>query len=147
MGLSNSPIEAKWFINLEGYKTKLNWFLLEVALEYYDRIRDSKELASYRKQYDAKQIAQFCTYYIRRLKPGMLKLLTEERKRVIFYEEYIEDFYPYHTVQLNRSLLKVAKGAFNHMYEACMLCPQQCLREYYAPSPLFDSYKEEGLIT
>jgi len=46
MGLCYTPIKLEWFYYLEGEKTKLNWFLLEIALEYYDRIRDSQELVT-----------------------------------------------------------------------------------------------------
>jgi purine nucleoside permease len=63
MKMNNSPIQMEWFHNLEGEKTKFNWFLLEIALEYYSRINESSELKAYRKQYSKKEIALYCTYY------------------------------------------------------------------------------------
>ena len=86
MGLNYTPIKIEWFYYLEGDRTKLNWFLLEVALEYYTRIKSSPELASYREQYDEMQIAQYCTYYVRRLKEGVLKCLQGKRKRINKFE-------------------------------------------------------------
>jgi len=55
MQMNNSPIQMEWFYYLEGEKTKLNWFLLEIALEYYSRIMESHELRGYKKQYNNKQ--------------------------------------------------------------------------------------------
>jgi len=132
----------EWFYNLEGYKTKLNWFLMEISLEYYDHIMDSQTLASYRAQYDEKQTAQFCTYYARRLKESLLKCVRGQRKNVIFYRDYIDDFYPHHSELLNRALGKVAKEAFDHMASACEYCPQQCLNDYMSRSNDFDIYKD-----
>jgi len=142
MLFNHTPIQMEWFYYLEGRKTKLNWFLMEVALEYYDRIMDSQELKSYREQYDKKQIAQYCTYYVRRLKESLLKCIRGQRKSVILYSEYVEDFYPHHSEMQNRALNKVAKEAFDHMASACENCPAQCLRDYRSRSLNFDVYKE-----
>ena len=142
MMFSQTPFEMGWFYNLEGYKTKINWLLMEIALEYYDHIMDSQTLADYRKQYDDKQIAQYCTYYVRRLKESLLKCLRGQRKNVIFYRDYIDDFYPHHTEQQNRVLSKVAMEAFDHMMSSCEHCPQQCLRDYRSISHDFEIYKD-----
>jgi hypothetical protein len=142
MSLSHIPIKMEWFYYLEGEKTKLNWFLLEIALEYYDRIMDSPELESYREQYDKKQIAQYCTYYARRVKESLLKCLRGQRKNILLYPEYIEDFYPHHTKSQNKALGKVGKEAVDHMLSACEDCPQQCLIDYRSRSMVFDEYED-----
>jgi len=142
MLFNNTPIQMEWFYYLEGDKTKLNWFLLEVALEYYDRIMDSPELESYRTQYDKKQIAQYCTYYVRRMKESLLKCIRGQRKSVILYAEYIADFYPHHSDQQNKILSKVGNEAWDHMLTACKHCPQQCLSDYKSRSAIFDDYKD-----
>ena len=142
LGLSNTPIQLKWFCHLEGDRTKLNWFLLEVALEYYGRIMKSPELASYREQYDGNQIAQYCTYYVRRLKEGLLKFLRGKRKCINLYQEHIADFYPHHSYQMNKTLGDVAQEALAHMMSACKNCPQQCLTDYRSRSLDFDIYKD-----
>jgi hypothetical protein len=144
MLFNTTPIQMEWFFHLEGEKTKLNWYLMEIAMEHYDRIRDSEALAHYREQYDEKQIAQFCAYYARRLKPALLNYLRGRRKTVIFHHEHVGDFYPHHGLNLNRALNRVARDAFDHMWYACKGCPQQCLNDYEATSPLFDRYKDGG---
>jgi hypothetical protein len=136
------PIRIEWFYHLEGEKTKLNWFLLEIALEYYDRIMDSLELATYRSLYDNKQIAQYCTYYARRAKESLLRCLRGRRKSIVLYREHIDDFYPHHTAQMNKTLAKVGNETWDHMLAACENCPQQCLVDYRSRSFDFDIYED-----
>lgn len=142
MPFSHTPIKIDWFHHLEGEKTKLNWFLLEVALEYYDRIMDSPELVSYREKYDKEQIAQYCTYYVRRFRVGLLKWVRGQRKCINIYQEHVTDFYPHHPHQLNSTLSAVAEEAIMHMVSACKNCPQQCLLDYQSRSSDFDIYKD-----
>jgi hypothetical protein len=142
VGLSYTPIELEWFYYLEGDRTKLNWFLLEVALEYYGRIMDSEELISYRERYDKEQIAQFCTSYVRRLKVALLKCIRGQTKHVNIYQEHIADFYPHHSHQMNTALCKAAEKALSHMLSACKNCPQHCLVDYQSRSIDFDIYKD-----
>jgi len=141
MQFSRTPIRMEWFYHLEGEKSKLNWFLAEIALEYYDHIMDSADLAWYREQYDDKQIAQYCTYYVRRAKEGLLKCLRGKRKNINLYQEYIEDFYPHHTAEQNRILSDAGDEAWAHMLSQCKVCPQQCLMDYKSRSGNFDQYE------
>jgi hypothetical protein len=142
MGANCTPIQMEWFYYLEGEKTKLNWLLLETALEHFFRIRDSDMLQEYRKEYSDKQIAQFCTYYARRMKKSMLNYLRGRNKRVLHYRDYVDDFYPHHGDQLNRALEDAGVDAWTHMLSACANCPVQCPYDYKARSPQFDEWKE-----
>ena len=139
-----TPIKIEWFYRLEGDRTKINWFLWEIALEYYDRIRDSQELAHYREQYGEEQVAQFCAYYARRMKKSLLDCLRGRRKHVMAYEEYISDFYPSHGGKLNGLLNDVAKEAWDSMVSGCRLCPQRCLADYMSKTTLFEEFEREG---
>jgi len=141
MGLCFTPIQMEWFYNLEGDKTKINWFLLEFALSYYEHIRDSVALASYREQYGEQQVAQFCTYYVRRLKKSLLNCLRGQRKSVVFYREYVDDFYPHHNSELNALLHNTAMEAYDDM-PFCEQCSQQCLIDYMGRSPFFDEHNK-----
>jgi uncharacterized Fe-S radical SAM superfamily protein PflX len=142
MGANYTPIQYEWFYYLEGEKTKLNWLLLETALEHFFRIRDSEALAAYREQYGDKQIAQFCAYYARRMKKSMLNYLQGRTKRVLHYRDYVDDFYPHHDGQLNRTLEDMAVEAWSHMLSACENCPQQCPYDHKARTALFDEWKD-----
>jgi len=141
--MNNSPIQMEWFYCLHGCeKTKLNWYLLEMALEYYDRIMGSAELATYRELYDEERVAQYCAYYARRLKESLLKYIRGQRKTVIFYHEYAGDYYPQHDERLAAVLSRIARESFDSMWPGCRACPQQCLWEHEDRSPLFDEYKD-----
>ena len=144
MGLSYTPIKIEWFHNIEGEKTKFNWFLLETALEHYSRIMDSEALSSYRELYSKEQIALFCTYYARRMKTSLLNSLRGRRKSIVAYLDYIDDYYPNHGREMNTALRAAANAAWGHMLEACMRCPQQCLDDYNSKSMDFDIYGSGG---
>jgi hypothetical protein len=98
-------------------------------------------LTSYREQYNEQQLAQFCAYYVRRLKKSLLNCLRGQRKSVVFYNEYVGDFYPHHDSKLNALLHNIAMEAYDDM-PFCDHCPHQCLIDYMARSPFFDEYKE-----
>jgi hypothetical protein len=132
----------EWFYGLDGGKTKLNWFLMEIALDYYDRIKSSPALSSYLKQYGDGQRAQFCAYFSRRLKGSVLRRLSGQEETVIIDQGHIDDFYPHHTGQMNKALAKVAADAVNHMLSACSNCPQGCLYDHNARTTLFDDLKD-----
>jgi len=142
MILNTTPIQMEWFSSLEGGKTKLNWFLLELSMEYYEAIRRSPALEGYRKEYGEKHIAQYCAYYARRIKKSLLNGIRGRTKSFIFYEEYISDFYPHHGGQLNGALNALAMEAFESLRSGCDGCPQRCLSDYRAISRFFDEYKD-----
>jgi len=142
MIMNATPIQMEWFHNLEGDRTKLNWFLLELAMEYYDSIRTSPELKEYREQYDENQIAQYCAYYARRMKKSMLNGFRGLRKTYIFYEEYATDFYPHHESYLNNALTRIAMDAFEALRSVCGACQQRCMDDYMSRSIMFDGHKD-----
>ena len=142
MKMNTTPIEMEWFHNLEGDRTKLNWFLLELAMEYYEIIRKSPVLEAYRNQYSEQQIAQYCAYYARRMRKSMLNGFRGRTRNYIFYEEYVTDFYPHHDGQLNGTLNGLAMEAFETLRTGCGPCPQQCLNDYRSRSILFDEYMD-----
>ena len=142
MMFNHSPIQMEWFYYLYGEKTKLNWFLMEFALEYYDHIMDSPKLKDYRIQYNKEQIAQYCTYFTRRFKESVLKCLRGKRKSVIFYDEHISDFYPHFTDPQVRQLCHVASYAWKELVNNCLACPEQCYRDYESRSYNFEKLKD-----
>jgi len=141
MQMNHSPIQMEWFYDIEGEKTKFNWFLLEIALEYYSRIMGTPELKSYKKQYSNKQIALYCTYYARRSKEDVLKYVKGRRKYMHTYQAYIDDYYPHHTDEQNEILSKVGNETWEHMINSCHTCPQSCLNDYQSESMFFEKYK------
>jgi hypothetical protein len=139
-----TPIRMDWFYSLDGGRTKLNWFLMEAALEYYHRIRDSQELEHYRELYSEEQVAQFCAYYSRRMKKGILEFLRGRAKHVVAREEYISDFYPGNGGKLNAMLHGVAMEAWKSMAAGCKQCPHRCLADYESRTALFEEWENEG---
>jgi uncharacterized Fe-S radical SAM superfamily protein PflX len=132
----------EWFHNIEGHKTKLNWFLLETALEHYDRIMESDALSKYRKLYTDEQIALFCVYYARRMKESLLNNLRGRRKHILLYTEYIDDYYPNLDRETKDSLSDLASEAWGYKLDSCKNCPTQCLADYKSTAIDFDIYQD-----
>jgi hypothetical protein len=141
MQFNSSPIQMEWFENLYGHKTKMNWFLLEFALDYYGFIHTSPALKEYRKQYADQQIAQYCTYFVRRLKDSMLKCFRRRTKTVIFYRDYADDFYPHHGGEMNGALIEVAMSVYEKMRHSCKNCIHQCMDDYQSRCFCFEEYE------
>ena len=139
---NTTPIRVEWFYHIEGNKSKLSWFLFEFALGYYEAINSSPELEDYRRQYGERDIAQYCSYFARRIKESILNELRGRTKRVIFYERYISDFYPHHDSELDFAMNRIAMEAFEALQTKCDDCPQRCLYDYMAISAYFDEHKD-----
>lgn len=140
--LFNTPIQMEWFYYVHYEKSKLNWFLFETALEYYDFIKSEPELSTYRKKYTDEQIGQYCTYYSRRMKQSVLKHLRGRTKSIVHHGDDIGDFYPHHTYEMNMKLQKVALKAWDAILPQCRICPQGCLIDYESESIFFSEYAD-----
>ena len=139
---NTTPIRVEWFYYIEGNKSKLNWFLFEFALGHYDAINSSPEFEDYRRQYGERHIAQYCSYFARRIKESILNELRGRTKRVIFYERYISDFYPHHDSELDFAMNRIAMESFEALQTKCDDCPQRCLYDYMAISAYFDEHRD-----
>jgi len=138
-------IRPEWFYT-GGKKTKMNWFLFEVALEYQQAIAQDKALASYRNTHSPKDIAQFCTYFSKRMEKSALEGLAGKTDAVVFYEDYVTDYYPHIPRRQTDALLTAAIDAWDGMLAICETCPERCISERSFPSTLFDSYLKDGLL-
>ena len=78
----------------ENPKIKLNFFLYEVALEYYTHIKQEKSLEWYRRKHKDREIAEFCRYYAKQMKKSILERLAGKTDATVIDEEYITSFYP-----------------------------------------------------
>jgi hypothetical protein len=142
MPANDSLIKKEWFYHNDSEKTKLNWFLYEVALEYQVFIKRSQSLEGYRKKHSEKNIARFCTYYAKRMKKSVLEQLAGLTDATILDEEYIADFYPKNTSRQNALLMQVAFDAWDSLLAVCENCPSRCLSEKDRLSDFFDFYEE-----
>ena len=146
MKMPGHDINPEWFYENEAGKTKLNWFLYEVALEYQSFIESAPELKAYRKSHGDRNIALFCAHYAKQMKQSVLERLEGKTDAVIIDEEYITDFYPEMRGKQLALLMEAAERAWDSHLSVCEACPTRCLSEKEQWCELFDSYKESGLI-
>jgi len=132
----------EWFMEGGKAKTKLNWFLYEVALEYYAFILRNKALGGYRKTYSEEEIARFCAYYAKRMKKSVLEQLAGLTEATEIDDVYITDYYHENSTKVNSVLLQTACAAWDKLLSGCETCPTRCLSEKERYCELFDLYKE-----
>ena len=143
MKAPEGKIDPEWFYGNEEGKTKLNWFLYEVALEYQMFIKDTPSLKAYRKAHGDRNIALFCAHYAKQMKQSVLERLEGRTDATTIYEEYVTDFYPGMAPAQVRLLMDVAEKAWDSHLAVCETCPSRCLSEKGRRSEFFDRYKDE----
>jgi hypothetical protein len=146
MKMTGKDIKAEWFYENEEGKTKLNWFLYEVALEYHSFIKDAPGLKAFKRSYGAGNIALFCTHYAKQMKKSVLDQLKGKTDAVILDEEYISDFYPRMPRTQVLMLMRVAEQAWESHLSVCGVCPARCLSEKEQRCEMFDNYAKDGLL-
>ena len=144
--MPEGKIQAEWFYGNEEGKTKLNWFLYEVALEYQMFIKDTPELKAYRKSHGDRNIALFCAHYAKQMKQSVFERLAGKTDATICYEEYITDFYPEMKEDQICLLMEVAEKAWDSHLSVCESCPTRCISEKDEKCFLFDDYEASGLL-
>jgi len=135
-------LKMEWFLEGANAKIKLNWFLYEVAMEYYAHIMRCKALGRYRKQNSEEEIAQYCAYYAKRMKKSVLDRLAGMTDATEIDEEYISDYYPKNSAKQNGLLLETACAAWDSLLSVCETCPTRCLSEKDRICELFDLYED-----
>ncbi|GHV80809.1 hypothetical protein AGMMS49944_26000 [Spirochaetia bacterium] len=137
------PIKAKYFYANNDEKIKLNWFCYEYAWKLYNEIRKSIKLKKYQKQNDQGQIVQFCVYFSKEMKKSIFQKLGGLTNETVFYEEYVENYYPKNSKAMNMRILEAATKAWDRLLSGCGVCPTRCISEMYEKCILFDQFDEE----
>jgi len=146
MKVSDGKIKAEWFYETEEGKTKLNWFLYETALEYQMYINNTPALEAFRVSHGDRNIALFCTHFSKQMKGSVLERLEGDTDALIFYYEYITDFYPGLEQTQADLLMDVAEMAWDSHLSVCEACPTRCVSDKDGKCYMFDSYAERGIL-
>jgi hypothetical protein len=140
------PIKPQYFYSNEAEKIKLNWFCYEYAFVLYKNLRESKKLKKYRKENTKENIVQFCVYLSKEMKNSIHQKLGGITEEIVFYEEYVEEYYPKNTRAENYLLLTEATKAWEEMLSDCVTCPTRCISEMNEKCILFDELDEDGYL-
>ena len=147
MQMEADPIKAEYFYTKEKEKIKLNWFCYEYAFGLYTKIRESTDLKQYRTNYKQEDIVEYCVYFSKAIKESIYERLSGITEVTIFYEEYVEDYYPKMKRSEIMQLLKAATEAWDELLAVCEVCPTRCISEMYERCILFDRLDEDGFLT
>jgi len=140
-------VSANNFYKDDGDKVLQNWFLYEYANVLFSHIKDSPELAAYRKKHSDNDISAFCVYYSKRLRRSIYHAHIKQTTGVAIDARYIYEFYPGNSRTQTQRLLNAAGAAWNEHVEACSVCPNQCLVDGFERTKMFDNLEKTGWPT
>jgi hypothetical protein len=135
-----SLIPTVWFCKEDNEKNKLNWFTYELACKFYENIDESRKKAvtGWKAQKSDEQIANFCAYFAKRVKRGIIDISNGVRTGVQIDEAFIRDYYHMITRSESNAILEIAGSSYGDLLETCVICPTKCLEEMYMYCYLFD---------
>jgi len=131
-------VAASHFWSDKGDKIKQNWFLYEYANVLYAKISESPGLKAYRKKYDGDNIVAFCVYFAKRMRQSIDKARLGQIAGVTINGRYVYEFYPSNTYTQTQKLMEAAAAAWDEHIKVCTNCPNQCLRDGFEITDMFD---------
>jgi hypothetical protein len=139
-GTERGHITPDRFFSNDKEKTKLNWFLFELALEIERYIAKERRLTIQlrRKGVDDDRVRDFCVHYAKHMKKEILDKLAGRTASVGLGYLEIERFFPQVGDRLVDRLLTVVGKAWDSQTEACVVCPTRCISERDKRAPMFD---------
>jgi hypothetical protein len=142
-------IKASWFYIDESEKTKENWFLYESACKFYEFIESSKTetLRKWKAQRSDKQIAEFCAYFAKRMRPSILRSYYDDIDEDLLYKIYIRDYCHGNSHGENIAIMETCDAAMIELLESCVICPVRCLDDIDARCELFDRVERGGYLS
>jgi len=146
MQVEADPIKAVYFYTSEKDKIKLNWFCYEYAFALYSKIMESTTLNCYRSKYGQEETVKFCVYFSKTMKRSIYERLSGITESTMFYEDYVEYYYPEMKETERLYILKAAMAAWDELTASCVMCPTRCISEMYERCVLFDQLDEDEFL-
>jgi hypothetical protein len=147
MKMAVDNVAAGNFYKDDGDKTKGNWFLYEYSNILFTKIDESAELSRYKRRHDKEDISAFCTYFSKRLRWSIFNAHTRKTEGVVIDARYVYEFYPENSRAQTQRLLEVAISAWSEHLMVCTNCPNQCLKDGYERTDMFDNLERTGWPT
>jgi hypothetical protein len=136
----DSIIKPTSFYSGQREKTKLNWFLFELALNFESYISRHLAIKLIKYKIEEREIADFSIHLAREMKEIILQKLSGEIEDVYFSYEMIESYFPrIKSEKLIDEMLDVLAGAWVFQLDACGSCPTRCLTEKDHYCTMFDT--------
>jgi len=140
-------VAANNFYKDNGDKVKQNWFLYEFSNVLFSKIEESRKLTAYRKKHSQESISEFCVYFAKRLRQSISNAEKKLTSGVAINGRYIYEFYPDNTHEQTQRMLEAASEAWNEHIHVCSVCPNQCLRNGFEITDMFDNLEKTGWPT
>lgn len=146
---AESLIQASWFYLDDDEKIKLNWFLYEYALVFFDHVKGSgrKAVAKWKSRQSEEQIAEFCAYYAKRMKQSVRALREGTEKAILMPEYFVSDYCHATTHRENRAIMEVASAAWTEKLLICKACGGGCTYDGEMRCEFFDRMERGGYLS
>jgi deoxycytidylate deaminase len=143
------PVKASWFYKLKKEKVKFNWFCYEYACVYYEILVENmdKQIKKWVSARTKEQVAEFCAYFAKRMKQGVVDRLAGKTDATELDEEYISDYCHKSVHSEDVALLLAASRAWDEHTLVCITCPTRCISERDAPCEFFDRMERGGYFS
>jgi hypothetical protein len=136
----DSIIKPTSFYSRQREKTKLNWFLFELALSFESYISRHLGIKLIKYKIGEREIADFSIHLAREMKEIILQKLSGEIEEVYFSYEMVESYFPrIKSEQLIDEMLDVLASAWVFQLDACGSCPTRCITEKDSYCTMFDT--------
>jgi hypothetical protein len=136
-------IKKEYFCINDSDKIKLNWFCYEFAFGLYEEIKTDKAFDKFRKTITEQQLVDFSVFFSKKMKHSIYQRLSGMSSAVLFYEDYVEEFYPKINLRQIRQILNAAMKAWDELTGWCVTCPNRCISEMNEYCHMFDMLDED----
>jgi len=136
----DSIIKPTEFYPDETGKTKLNWFLFELALSFEVFITRDLDKKLRKWKIGEREIADFSIHAAGEMKYPILNALCEKSGDIVFSREMVESFFPeIKGNKLTCEILEALDEALAFQLDSCIDCSNRCLLHREQFCTMFDT--------
>jgi hypothetical protein len=133
-----SMIQSTSFYSREDEKTKFNWFSYELSIEVYDVIKQNVGHLLKRARISDEDLAAFSIFFSKNMQGVILEKLTGKIDTVYISPEMRTLYFPEINDKLVDRMVNAILKAWDELLSVCESCPNRCISEKGAYSPMFD---------
>jgi len=131
-------IKPTAFYSCESDKIKLNWFLYELAMAYYDDLEKPLKKMFKTKGISEAEIAKLAIYVAQKFKGPICEFADGKIDQIEFQEDFFVDLLPPLSAKNYNRLIDALAKAWDGHLAICETCPTRCISEKDEYCTMFD---------
>lgn len=129
------------FYSSDSEKTKLNWFLYELAMAFYDEVEKPLKKMFKTKSISEADIAKFATRSALEMKGPVCDFTDGKIDHIEFGGYFFTEILPPLSAKNHNRLMDALAKAWDGHLAACGVCPTRCISEREKYCTMFDGYE------